>query len=128
MIGGRKSSADPFARLSPSWKDILNEILDRRTSSGEPFLGQSVHDVLNRGEGAAEDCYFDFVYQPVVSEDDNVDTIVVIAHDVTALVTPKRRRSANRLKDEFLATLSHELRTPFNAVLGYTQMVRGGRD
>src|SRR5262249_38533961 len=26
--------------------------------------------------------------------------------------------SANRLKDEFLATLSHELRTPLNAILG----------
>ena len=31
--------------------------------------------------------------------------------------------SANRLKDEFLATLSHELRTPLNAVLGWTQML-----
>jgi signal transduction histidine kinase len=27
--------------------------------------------------------------------------------------------SANRLKDEFLATISHELRTPLNAVLGW---------
>lgn len=31
---------------------------------------------------------------------------------------------ANRLKDEFLATLSHELRTPMNAMLGWTQMLR----
>ncbi len=33
-------------------------------------------------------------------------------------------RTANRLKDEFLATLSHELRTPLNAVLGYARMLR----
>ena len=32
----------------------------------------------------------------------------------------------NRLKDEFLATLSHELRTPINAVLGWAQMLRRG--
>jgi PAS domain S-box-containing protein len=32
--------------------------------------------------------------------------------------------SANRIKDEFLATLSHELRTPLNAMLGWTQMLR----
>ena len=34
--------------------------------------------------------------------------------------------SANRLKDEFLATLSHELRTPLNAVLGYARMLQSG--
>ena len=32
--------------------------------------------------------------------------------------------SANRLKDQFLATLSHELRTPLNAILGYARMLR----
>jgi len=32
--------------------------------------------------------------------------------------------TANRLKDEFLATLSHELRTPLNAIVGWTQILR----
>ncbi|MGV0029439.1 PAS domain-containing sensor histidine kinase, partial [Phormidesmis priestleyi] len=31
--------------------------------------------------------------------------------------------TANRLKDEFLATLSHELRTPLNAMSGWTQLL-----
>ncbi len=34
--------------------------------------------------------------------------------------------TANRLKDEFLATLSHELRTPLNAVVGYARLLRSG--
>jgi signal transduction histidine kinase/CheY-like chemotaxis protein len=34
--------------------------------------------------------------------------------------------TANRLKDEFLATVSHELRTPLHAVLGWTHMLRTG--
>ncbi|MFP4007337.1 MAG: response regulator [Spirulinaceae cyanobacterium] len=34
--------------------------------------------------------------------------------------------SANRIKDEFLATLSHELRTPLNAMLGWMQLLRNG--
>jgi signal transduction histidine kinase len=34
--------------------------------------------------------------------------------------------SANRLKDEFLATVSHELRTPLNAILGWTRLIRSG--
>jgi PAS domain S-box-containing protein len=34
--------------------------------------------------------------------------------------------SADRMKDEFLATLSHELRTPLTAIVGWVQMLRGG--
>jgi len=34
--------------------------------------------------------------------------------------------SANRLKDEFLATLSHELRTPLNAIIGWSHLLRTG--
>jgi signal transduction histidine kinase/ActR/RegA family two-component response regulator len=35
-------------------------------------------------------------------------------------------QSANRAKDEFLATLSHELRTPMTAVLGWSRMLKLG--
>ncbi|HEV3469913.1 MAG TPA: ATP-binding protein [Pyrinomonadaceae bacterium] len=35
--------------------------------------------------------------------------------------------TANRLKDEFLATVSHELRTPLTAILGWTHVLRAGQ-
>ena len=34
--------------------------------------------------------------------------------------------TANRMKDEFLATLSHELRTPLTAMLGWARLLRSG--
>jgi PAS domain S-box-containing protein len=35
--------------------------------------------------------------------------------------------TANRMKDEFLATVSHELRTPLNAIIGWSHLLTSGR-
>ena len=35
--------------------------------------------------------------------------------------------TANRIKDEFLATVSHELRTPLNAIFGWARLLKSGK-
>jgi signal transduction histidine kinase len=34
---------------------------------------------------------------------------------------------ANRLRDEFMATVSHELKTPLNSILGWSRLLQGSR-
>ena len=56
-----------------------------------------------------------------------------IARDVTDRVRMEHENArlfaeaqeANRIKDDFLAVLSHELRSPLNAIVGYSRLMRG---
>jgi PAS domain S-box-containing protein len=77
---------------------------------------------------------------PLLSGDRPIGTVTVIEDVSERIATERELRSqidvsdrarglaeeAVRVKDEFLATLSHEMRTPLNAVIGWTQILRTG--
>ena len=78
----------------------------------------------------------EFCISPMHDEKGKILGLVLTFRDVTekraaALSSESERRyreaeAQNRAKDQFLATLSHELRTPMTSILGWIQFLRSG--
>jgi len=54
---------------------------------------------------------------PVVGSDRNVKGVLALFHDITAL------RTLEQMRSEFVANVSHDLRTPLTAIKGYTETI-----
>jgi len=110
--------------------------LDRVFETGEPVALQEAFLRLTDTAGAAVERYIDVGYHPYRDTAGHVAGILAIIHDVTTKVAARTHESelrkaaeaANRAKDEFLATVSHELRNPLNAMLGWSRLLGTNRD
>jgi PAS domain S-box-containing protein len=88
--------------------------LDEVLATGVPYVGTAVPLLLQREpEAPLEERFVDFVYQPLIAADGSVNGIFVEGSDVTARKQAEDAlQLADRRKDDFLATLAHELRNP----------------
>jgi signal transduction histidine kinase len=113
---------------------LLDEVWATRT----PYV---VDEFPINPDAPGPETYYNFVYQPLTDTEGNVTGIAVIANDVTELVLERnaaqRARAeadmarlaaeeASRATSRMLSTLSHEMRTPLNAIAGYTQLLGAG--
>jgi signal transduction histidine kinase len=109
-------------------------------STGMPYIVNEF-PVHGEGGGPGPEIYYNFVYQPLRDAEGSVTGIAVLATDITELVLERllaeRSRDeaevarnaaeeASRSKSRMLGTLSHEMRTPLNAIAGYTQLLGAG--
>ena len=70
-------------------------------------------------------------FSPVRSRDQRVVSFVAVFDDMTELLrrenelreATEQARAGDRAKGDFLATMSHEVRTPLNAIVGFTGLL-----
>lgn len=127
LIGRREILGRPIRDALPELEGQgIYELLDHVYRSGQPYLGHSERVELRRGpEGELEECFFNFVYQPLIGTDGVTEGIAVVSFEVTELAKAKRAaETANRVKDEFLAMLGHELRNPLAPIITALQLMR----
>jgi PAS domain S-box-containing protein len=125
-------------RIHPGDRRGVLEAIERARRSGELFTHE--HRILRRDDGAERWLApYGRIHGDHRGEPARFIGIVV---DITArkraeagreellrLEHAARREAEDlaRLKDEFLATLSHELRSPMSAILGWLHLLRSGR-
>ncbi len=86
--------------------------------------------------------YWDVTVAPVFDAGGKPNRLIATARDITERREAEREREvllrreqtarrdaeiANRMRDEFLATVSHELRAPLNSILGWGRLMEKGK-
>jgi PAS domain S-box-containing protein len=71
------------------------ELLDNVYSTGEPYEGLELLLKLEKSPGKLVDSYFNFIYQPIYSDSNDVEGIFVHAVDVTEMVLARKKVEAS---------------------------------
>ncbi|MDX2216849.1 MAG: ATP-binding protein [Oculatellaceae cyanobacterium bins.114] len=139
-IAGNKHPTALGQRGQDCWKevwDFAGPLLDHVMQTGTATWSEDQLLILHR-HGYAEECYFTFSYTPIWEASGTVGGIFIAVHETTQKILSERRErelrveaqaakesaeKANRLKDQFLAVLSHELRSPLNPIVGWAKLL-----
>ncbi|MBD1821131.1 PAS domain-containing protein [Cyanobacteria bacterium FACHB-DQ100] len=137
----RTPLTDAVRTGQPMWEEPLEERIARYPHLAEQYAQASYPVwislpliVEGRSIGGIA---ITFTHQPQLRLEDRAFMLSLVQQCAQAIAraqlyeAEQRARSqaeaANRTKDEFLAVLSHELRTPMNPILGWARILRQGK-
>ncbi|MBP6343642.1 MAG: PAS domain-containing protein [Candidatus Omnitrophica bacterium] len=120
--------------LSPNFCDLLD--VRSRDANGrlywEVIRNQEINDSIKEAIAhkiavkknidviGPQDVYFSMQVSPVMNDEKNLLSVVAIFHDITEL------KKFERLRSEFVANVSHELKTPLTSIKGFVETLQGG--
>ena len=122
-----------FAAVPELQGTTLGPTLDQVLRTGIPYQGKEVFSAVHwRGEVEPREEYYNYVFCPLRSAEGRVEGVLIDAFPVTEEVIARQEmgrlraeaEAANRMKDEFLAMLGHELRNPLAPMVMALQVMR----
>ena len=103
LVGSRELLGRPALKAFPQLESrALSDLLQQVYVTGRPYIGRDIAvRVRPQAGGRAERRYVNFIFQPVFSEDEQVNGIFCQGHDVTAQVLAQQalQRSSERLQE-----------------------------
>lgn len=131
LVGRRGIVGKPLRAALPELAEqAILPVLDGVYATGEPFFGNEYPVALARG-GVLQECFFNFIYQPIYDADRKVEGIAVLAFEVTTQVNARRRAEqlsrdlevTNQDLDQFAYAASHDLKAPLRGIASLSEWI-----
>ncbi|MNJ92145.1 Autoinducer 2 sensor kinase/phosphatase LuxQ [compost metagenome] len=99
-----------------------NDLIWQKLLSGKPYAGK-----FKRKHKDGNTIWMQSSYSPVIDMEGEITKITTISVDITNdVLAINALEELSKQKDHFLANISHELRSPIHAILGFTDLLIEG--
>ena len=128
----RKAHIDSFNRINgrpyqetfkdfadTEWLERIDGVFSRAVAEGTAVVIDEALDISGSGKPRNYAIHF----TPMVDENGECMGAMALFHDTTEVLRAKERaENASAAKSNFLSNMSHEMRTPMNAIIGMTSI------